>query len=225
MTASALAACKAPNHACSSAPSLPRIHCTRRTASRSAVCRTNLRASRLHATAMPASPSRPLPPAPRGRVSTAAMQPGGVATTSACLVVPRRPVARTGHVVTLKASSSRSLRPTKRSHPAIRQPMLTAQARPCLSCGLARFEDLLSVLQTDNTSRVRDGYINSGTRGHARACWTWREGPICRKNVIASAPAVPASTAPEMVRRGSAVRVRQRAFAFYLLNRPFRCRH
>jgi hypothetical protein len=29
MTASALAACKAPNHACSSAPSLPRIHCTK----------------------------------------------------------------------------------------------------------------------------------------------------------------------------------------------------
>ena len=37
-----------------------------------------------------------------------------------------------------------------------------------------------------NAPRVRDGYIRSGTRGHARALKAQREGTICRENVVAS---------------------------------------
>jgi hypothetical protein len=52
---------------------------------------------------------------------------------------------------------------------------------------------MLLVLETDNEPRVRDGYIRLSTRGHA------------------------------MVRRGSTVRVRQRASRFCPLSRCFRC--
>jgi hypothetical protein len=45
----------------------------------------------------------------------------------------------------------------------------------------------LLVFQTGNTRRVRDGYMSLSTRGHARARPTRAEGPICRRNVIASA--------------------------------------
>src|ERR671918_2643016 len=47
----------------------------------------------------------------------------------------------------------------------------------------------LSVERTDNRPRVRDGYIRSGTVGHARARATRREAAICRTNVVASARA------------------------------------
>src|ERR671918_2260689 len=43
----------------------------------------------------------------------------------------------------------------------------------------------LSVERTDNRRRVRDGYIRSGTVGHARARATRREAAICRTNVLA----------------------------------------
>jgi hypothetical protein len=46
-----------------------------------------------------------------------------------------------------------------------------------------------SVLKTDNTPRVRDGYISESTRGHARALPTHRERLICRTNVPANARA------------------------------------
>ena len=49
----------------------------------------------------------------------------------------------------------------------------------------------LLVSQTDNERRVRDGYISLSTRGHTRARPTRHEGPICRKNVIASARPCP----------------------------------
>jgi hypothetical protein len=49
----------------------------------------------------------------------------------------------------------------------------------------------LYVLRTDNNPRVRDGYINLGTRGYARAPATHHEERICRKNVIESARPCP----------------------------------
>jgi len=41
----------------------------------------------------------------------------------------------------------------------------------------------LYVLRTDNTVRVRDGYIRLSTLGHARALETRLSGRICRNNV------------------------------------------
>jgi hypothetical protein len=49
----------------------------------------------------------------------------------------------------------------------------------------------LPVLQVDNEPRVRDGYISPSTRGHAGALQTYPEGPLCRRNVIASAQPCP----------------------------------
>ena len=44
----------------------------------------------------------------------------------------------------------------------------------------------MSVYYTDNKTRVRDGYIRPGTRGHARALETRLEDPICRRKCVAS---------------------------------------
>jgi hypothetical protein len=49
----------------------------------------------------------------------------------------------------------------------------------------------LLVLQTDNEPRVRDGYTNLSTGGHARAQPTRREAAIYRKNVAAHAGPCP----------------------------------
>jgi hypothetical protein len=49
----------------------------------------------------------------------------------------------------------------------------------------------LSVLRSDNTTRVRDGYNRLTTRGHARASATQNDLPICRENVPADAPPCP----------------------------------
>jgi hypothetical protein len=70
----------------------------------------------------------------------------------------------------------------------------------------------LRVLRSDNTPRVRDGYVSLSTRRHARALPTHSESPICRKNVPASTRVcTPYRPWTSMVRRGSTVRVRQRA--------------
>jgi hypothetical protein len=45
---------------------------------------------------------------------------------------------------------------------------------------------LLSVLETDNVARVRDGYISESTRRHARARPTHCQLVICRTNVLAN---------------------------------------
>ena len=66
-------------------------------------------------------------------------------------------------------------------------------------------------MQPDNAARVRDGYIRLGTRGHARSRSTRAEGSICKKNVISRARSCPPVPPQNMVRRGSTVRVRQRA--------------
>jgi hypothetical protein len=68
------------------------------------------------------------------------------------------------------------------------------------------------VAKIDNRPRVRDGYISESTCGHARALPTRYEQPICRTNVPANDRAC-TRLPPQnfMVRRGSTVRVRQRA--------------
>ena len=48
----------------------------------------------------------------------------------------------------------------------------------------SRCDRPLSVRQTDNSSRVRDGYIRSSKCGHARAHETRDGTPICRSNVV-----------------------------------------
>ena len=59
--------------------------------------------------------------------------------------------------------------------------------RPLLAIGSRGFEsDMLLVSETDNTRRVRDGYISESTCGHARALPTRSERPICRTNVTAN---------------------------------------
>jgi hypothetical protein len=50
---------------------------------------------------------------------------------------------------------------------------------------------MLLVCITDNRPRVRDGYISSYTRRHARARPTLSEALTCRENVIASARQCP----------------------------------
>ncbi len=85
--------------------------------------------------------------------------------------------------------------------------------------GAGATRGLLSVLQTGSTSRVPDGYTSLGRRGHARAWQACREGSTCRRNMIASGlPCPPTPPGDLMVRRGSTVRVRQRA-----LQEPRRC--
>jgi hypothetical protein len=58
----------------------------------------------------------------------------------------------------------------------------------------------LSVLRSDNRPRVRDGYTRLSTRGHARS-----------RTDIHKTSELQAHRARECVRRGSTVRVRQRA--------------
>jgi hypothetical protein len=45
---------------------------------------------------------------------------------------------------------------------------------------------LMSVYKIDNTARVRDGCIGSGTSGHTRALATHLEGSNCRKDMTAT---------------------------------------
>ena len=78
-----------------------------------------------------------------------------------------------------------------------RRPPRGALERGADGAARAALSSMLLVLETDNAPRVRDGYIRLSTRGHARA---------------------------RMVRRGSTVRVRQRALAYCLLSALFRCR-
>jgi catechol 2,3-dioxygenase-like lactoylglutathione lyase family enzyme len=82
----------------------------------------------------------------------------------------------------------------------------------------------LSVLRSDNGTRVRDGYNRLSTRGHTRTSATPSDSPICGNNVPANALAWTLVPPRNMVRRGSTVRVRQRASSFLLLRRCFRCR-
>ena len=44
----------------------------------------------------------------------------------------------------------------------------------------------LSVLQWDNSPRVRDGYASLSTPGHVRSLLTRREQPVCRTNAPAN---------------------------------------
>jgi hypothetical protein len=44
----------------------------------------------------------------------------------------------------------------------------------------------LSVWQSDNDPRVRDGYLNLGACGYARALSAHVKGRACRKNMITS---------------------------------------
>src|SRR5580765_1821482 len=51
---------------------------------------------------------------------------------------------------------------------------------------LASDKAACSVLRTDNTARVRDGYARTSTNDHARARWTRPEPLFSRTNVLAN---------------------------------------
>jgi hypothetical protein len=69
--------------------------------------------------------------------------------------------------------------------PARASPMSVPASRQGYGASRARSSSLY-VLQTDNTRRVRDGYISESTSGHARAPATRSADAICRTNVLAN---------------------------------------
>jgi hypothetical protein len=81
---------------------------------------------------------------------------------------------------------------------------------------------VLFVLRIGNVPRVRDGYIRLSTSGHGRPWSTRGEHLVCRPNMFANARSCP--RVPPMVRRGSTVRVRQRASRFSCSDWRFVCR-
>jgi len=55
--------------------------------------------------------------------------------------------------------------------------------------GTVSVDTAWSILKTDNTPRVRDGYSSLRTRGHTRTSATQIVRPICREKVPADARA------------------------------------
>jgi hypothetical protein len=94
-------------------------------------------------------------------------------------VIPAYPHStrrRHARPVTPEVPVSETARASPMSVPASRQGYGASRAR----------SSSLYVLQTDNTRRVRDGYISESTSGHARALATRSAEAICRTNVLAN---------------------------------------